>query len=87
MAPKSLLFKKTTPSVNLIIKGQGVLLFESTFAKAVLTLRNKDKTDGLIVTFTERQVITQKISNKDKFIDPNNLKGTINKSGAYYWFS
>jgi len=86
-APKSLLFKKTTPSVNLIIKGQGVLLFESTSAKAVLTLRNKDKTDGLIVTFTERQVVTQKISNKDKFIDPNNLKGTINKSGAYYWFS
>jgi len=86
-APKALLFKKTTPSVNLIIKGQGILLFESTSAKSVLTLRNKDKTDGLIVTFTERQVVPQKISNKDKFIDPNNLKGTINKSGAYYWFS
>ena len=84
--PKSVLFKTKPATIILSIKGQGVLLFE-TKAKAVLTFNNSDKTDGLIVTFSERQITVQRISNKDKFIDPHNLKGIINKSGATYWFS
>ena len=84
--PKSVLFKTKPATIILSIKGQGVLLFE-TKAKAVLTINNSDKTDGLTITFSERQITVQRISNKDKFIDPHNLKGIINKSGATYWFS
>ena len=85
--PKALTLKTIPTNINLQIKGQGVLLFETKEAKAILTIKNAQKTDGLIVTFTERQVIVQRISNKDKFIDPNNLMGISKKSGATYWFS
>ncbi len=85
--PKALTLKTIPTNINLQIKGQGVLLFETKEAKAILTIKNAQKTDGLIVTFTERQIIVQRISNKDKFIDPNNLTGISKKSGATYWFS
>ena len=85
--PKALTLKTIPTNINLQIKGQGVLLFETKEAKAILTFKNAQKTDGLIVTFTERQVVVQRISNKDKFIDPNNLTGISKKSGASYWFS
>ena len=65
--PKSVLFKTKPATIILSIKGQGVLLFE-TKAKAVLTINNSNKTDGLIVSFSERQITVQRISNKDKFI-------------------
>jgi len=85
--PKALMLKKTAININLQIKGQGVLLFETQEPKAILTFKNAPKTDGLTVTFSERQVIVQRISNKDRFIDPNNLIGISKKSGATYWFS
>ena len=85
--PKALVFKTKSSSVNLIVQGQGVLLFETNELQSTITLCNKDKSDGLTVTFTTTSVTVEKISNKDKYLDPKNTKGLTKKSGASYWFS
>jgi hypothetical protein len=85
--PKALVFKTKSSSVNFIVQGQGVLLFETNELQSTITLYNKDKSDGLIVKFTDKAVTIEKISNKDKYLDPKNTKGLTKKSGASYWFS
>jgi hypothetical protein len=85
---KSFFVPKRTNPVKFIIKGQGVLLFNAKFnEKCVLELINDDKTNGLIVEFTKKNVwVRVKASNKPLY-DPNNKMGLINKSGVNYWFS
>ena len=88
--PKSLLLKKKQLGINLIIKGQGVLLFKNddNTKKCLFTITNSQNTDGLSVLFTKVGLEVNKISTNEKLADiKNRLIGLIDNKGAYYWFS
>ena len=85
-APRFLHFSKPTNSINLIVKGQGVLLFETKKACS-LNFYNTDKSDGLTVKFTDAEILVERISNKDSYPSQIEKKGLSTKRGAYYWFS
>jgi|UniRef100_A0A6C0K2Z8 hypothetical protein len=83
---KSLNFKNTTSPVNLIVHGQGVFLFNTKEA-AILTLANKDKSDGLQVSLSHTEFLVTRMANSNKYESQGKKGGLTNKSGAYYWFS
>lgn len=85
-APKALHFKSTPPSIDLIIHGQGVLLFK-TDGESTFTFFNKDKSDGLEVTLNNKEFIVKRISNSNLYPSQSKIGGLVNKTGAYYWFS
>ena len=86
--PKSLLFRKKSENINLIIHGQGVFLFENTDGKSsTFNLYNEDKTDGINVQFNINSIIAYQISSGKVFFDVNNDTGLLNKNGIFYWFS
>ena len=86
--PTSLGFSKPTDAVNLIIHGQGVLLFKS-LAPCEFTFFTKDRSDGLRVALSETEFLVTRISNSNHYRTQNDAKkgGLVSKSGAYYWFS
>jgi hypothetical protein len=83
---KSLNLKKTTSPVNLIVHGQGVFLFNTKEA-AILSLANKDKSDGLQVSLSDTEFLVTRMANSDRYESQGKKGGLTNKSGAYYWFS
>jgi len=83
---KSLNFNDTTSPVNLIVHGQGVFLF-NTKAESSLSILNKDKSDGLKVSFSNTEFLVTRIANSNKYESQGKKGGLTNKSGAYYWFS
>ncbi len=61
---------------------------ESNNLKAKFSMFNYEKTDGLIISFTEKSVQVRRISSDQKeYSDPKNKSGLVNFSGANYWFS
>ncbi len=62
---------------------------------AHFSLVNSDGSDGLVVKFTNSNVIVKRIltqnefdpESKHEYPDPTNKSGLSNFSGAYYWFS
>ena len=87
--PKTLRLKPDQSTVQLIIHGQGVMLFRHTNPDkfCVFDLYNHDKTDGLRVELTEHVVLVSRISTGQSYIDLNNTSGLVADSGAYYWCS
>jgi len=91
--PKSKLFRFDKlinhTNINLLIKGQGVFIFEYSDIQQTcsFTFYNKDKTDGLKVDISIGSVKINRISLLDPLIDPNNKVGLVNQKGAYYWIS
>jgi hypothetical protein len=88
--PKFLLLKKKQLGINLIIKGQGVLLFKNddNSKQCLLSINNSQNTDGLSVLFTKQGLEVNKITNNEKLVDiKNRLIGLIDNKRAYYWFS
>jgi hypothetical protein len=87
-APTSLGFSKPTDAVNLIIHGQGVLLFKTT-APCTFTLYPKDRSDGLQVALSPTEFLVTRLSNTNQYATQNDAKkgGLVTHSGAYYWFS
>jgi hypothetical protein len=83
---KSLNFNNTTSPVNLIVHGQGVFLFNTKEA-AILSLANKDKSDGLHVSLSDTEFLVTRMANSNKYESQGKKGGLTNKSGAYYWFS
>jgi len=83
---KSLNFNDTTSPVNLIVHGQGVFLF-NTKAESSLSILNKDKSDGLKVSFSNTEFLVTRMANSNKYESQGKKGGLTNKSGAYYWFS
>lgn len=73
-------------SNNLIVHGQGVIVFK-TQTPISFTLTSKNNQDGLIIYFLQNNIYVKRISNSEKYIDPNNQVGITNINGAYYWFS
>lgn len=85
--PKLLNFNKsTTDNVNLIVHGQGIVLFK---ANQICTLHftNKHGKLGLKVQFTNELIIVTMKPSNEPLIDPKNSKGLTKNDGAYYWFS
>lgn len=85
-APNAVRFSKPTSSVKLLIKGQGVFLFETT-DPCTLSFVNQDKTDGLLVSLTADEFVVERMANKNKYETQGKKGGLTNKSGVYYWFS
>ena len=75
----------TEESVQLIVHGQGVVLFNYKGAgPCVFNIFNKDKSAGLKVEFTFSGV---NVTGSGPLIDKNSTKGLSSDPGAYYWFS
>jgi hypothetical protein len=83
--PKGLKVSKLVDKVNLIIQGQGVVLFEAT-ENCTLKFLDKDEKLGLKVQFTQESVLVNMESSNEPLIDQKNVRGLVNKNGAYYWF-
>jgi len=77
--------------IKLIIKGQGVYIFEKSDETVYsgFMFVNKDETNCLFIKFTENNILVEKKDETDsiKLIDENNNKGLCKIKGAYYWFS
>jgi hypothetical protein len=89
--PRSLTFGKKESTIRLIVKGQGVLLFNTDLSGATtFSVYNREHTQGLQVTFDASgvQVVREyEAPLSVPLVDKNNTEGLINKSGATYWFS
>jgi len=83
--------KFNEPTVNLIVKGQGIYVFNvnknKSNNKVKFSMLNSDKSDGLEVTFSNKNINVMNIKTKTKYSDSNNSSGLINYEGVYYWFS
>jgi len=76
--------------LKLVISGQCVFLFENKNNdnnNIVFSFKNKEKTDGIRVEFTQKEILVTRIVSGEKFIDHNNNRGLCNSAGSYYWFS
>jgi hypothetical protein len=82
---------------NLIIRGQGIYVFDytkestdttnTTESKAKFKFETLDEQDGIEVFFTSDSVRVVRISNNKEYLDLTNKSGLSKFSGAYYWFS
>lgn len=84
--PKALRITRPVETVNLIVHGQGVIIFDAT-EPCCLRLCDISGTAGFVVNFTADKVLVNMYPDNEPLIDPNNTKGLINVTGAYYWFS
>lgn len=87
--PKHALFDEKKTSMNLIVHGQGVFIFQNydNTKTSCFQLYNKDNKNGLKVEFDVASVKVTKIPTTEPLVDDKNNKGLVNKKGAYYWFS
>jgi len=92
--PKSILLKNDLKEIKdkeikLIVKGQGIFLFENTIndKECIFTLYDKNKVNGIQVKFTKYEVRVIEIVGSKPLIDGDNKSGLLNKNGVYYWFS
>jgi len=85
--PKCLKFGKYIEDINLIIHGQGVIIFDAS-NNCALTFLNNNNEPGLHVYFTDSGVNVHMVPSNEPLIDKENTKGILmNVKGAYYWFS
>ncbi len=84
-APLSLRVNKPVEQVNLLVHGQGVLLFTAT-ESCSLTFCDVSGTAGLKATFTEQGIVVNLEPSNEPLVTDNS-KGLVNQKNAYYWFS
>jgi predicted metal-dependent enzyme (double-stranded beta helix superfamily) len=84
--PRCVTVGKPLDTVNLLVKGQGVLLFDAS-GPCSLTFCDVSGTPGLKVQFTETNVLVNLEPSNEPLIDTNNTKGIVKQDDAYYWFS
>ena len=92
--PKFMLLKNDLKEIKekeikLIVKGQGIFLFENTIndKECIFTLYDKNKVNGLQVKFTKYEVRVIELIGSKPLIDGDNKSGLLNNNGVYYWFS
>ena len=87
--PKSLTFAKKENAIKLIIKGQGVFIFENQNTNdCSFKIFNKDQSNGLNITFTPTNVLVNYIIGNEPLTDQiPTPSGLTTNNGAYYWFS
>lgn len=78
--------KSLTNKVNLIVHGQGIILFKATQNCSINFINKYDKV-ALKVQFTQESVIVNMKPSNEPLIDLDNSNGLIKNDGAYYWFS
>ncbi len=84
--PTCLKLTRHVDSVNLIVHGQGVILFTAS-EPCHLTFCDVSGTAGLDVRFTEAAVQVHLEPSKEPLVDSQNSKGLVQQRGAFYWFS
>jgi len=84
--PKALRIRQPVETVNLIVHGQGVIIFDAG-GPCCLRLCDISGLTGFVVKFTADKVLVNMYPDDEPLIDPNNTKGITNITGAYYWFS
>jgi predicted metal-dependent enzyme (double-stranded beta helix superfamily) len=84
--PASLKVSKPASTVNLIVHGQGVVVFDASGACS-LTFCDASGQAGLKVEFKEGQILSQLEPSGEPLLDPRNAKGIVGQRGAYYWVS
>lgn len=86
--PKSLTFAKKENAIKLIVKGQGVFIFENQNTNdCSFKIFNKDQSNGLNITFTSTNVLVNYIIGNEPLVDQIPSSGLTRNNGAYYWFS
>lgn len=85
--PKCLQLGKYTEEIQLIIHGQGVIIFDAS-NNCALTFVNNNNVPGLRVCFADTGVHVHMEPSNEPLTDKENTKGIlVNVKGAYYWFS
>ena len=84
--PRVMKFRKPTNMVNLIVHGQGVLVFNST-GPCYLTFCDASGNPGLYIQFTKTAIIVNAKPSDEPLIDLQNSRGICDDKDAYYWFS
>jgi len=82
--PKFLKLGKYKEEINLIINGQGVIVFDASDSCS-LSFLNTNNICGLRVYFTDSGINVNMEPSNEPLIDKENTKGIM--KGAYYWFS
>lgn len=86
-SPKMMKVGKCIDELNLIVHGQGVIVFESSDCCSLSFLDNTNST-ALRIYFTDTSVYANMEPNNEPLIDKTNSKGIMkNVKGAYYWVS
>jgi hypothetical protein len=87
LKPKMLKVKKYIDDANLIVCGQGVIIFDTTEC-CCLSFFTQDNNPCLRVYFTDKDVKVNMEPSNEPLIDKENKKGILlGVKGAYYWFS
>ena len=84
--PKILYVNKHVTQVDLIVHGQGTLLFDA-LGECSLVFSDLSGTNILKVKFTDTKVLVNLLPSNEPLIDTQNRKGIVEEKGAYYWFS
>jgi predicted metal-dependent enzyme (double-stranded beta helix superfamily) len=84
--PRCLTLGIAIDKVYLPVKGQGVVLFDAS-GSCSLSFCDASGTAGLKVNFTDTNVLVNLQPSNEPLEDPQNTKGIVSQSGAYYWFS
>jgi len=84
--PKVLTFKKQVNKANLIINGQGIILFTAT-KNCSLVFCDISGNPGIKFNFTDTSVTVNMEPSNMPLVDANNSKGLTKQNGAYYWVS
>jgi hypothetical protein len=84
--PLRLTYSKSVDSTNLIIKGQGVVVFDAS-GPCSFTFCDESGNTGLKVQFTQTSVLVTLQPSNEPLVDTQNTKGLTSQKGAYYWFS
>lgn len=86
-SPKMMKVGKCIDELNLIVHGQGVIVFESSDCCSLSFLDNTNST-ALRIYFTDTSVYANMEPSNEPLIDKTNSKGIMkNVKGAYYWVS
>ncbi len=86
--PKAVAFSKYTQSVQLLVHGQGVLLFDHCDGSHTCCLRFLDSESAEVLQVEFREgAVKACLANGEELLDPNNTKGLVSSAGAYYWVS
>jgi hypothetical protein len=84
--PKCVRVDKMIEKIDLILHGQGVVIFNSP-GPCEFRITDSSGTSGLKVQFTETDVLINMYPSNEPLIDHKNSRGIVKAAGAYYWLS
>lgn len=85
--PQAITLSPTNKSISLLIKGQGVFIFNNNDKPCRFFVYNQSTNDGYKVELTQNKVNVSRMSDGAIYEDSKNDSGLVQNAGAYYWFS